>query len=181
MAVLKILVAPDPRLKVVAEPVLQVTDAIRQTLNDMLDTMYAAPGIGLAATQVGINKRLVVIDVANTEAGEAPRPLKFINPEVVACSNTMNSYPEGCLSVPGFYEDVERPESCTVRYLDENGTPQQLQATGLLATCIQHEIDHLNGVLFVDHLSRMKKSMIVKKLDKAKKQQRLSVSYPVVD
>lgn len=169
MALLDILVAPHPTLAKRAEEVTEVTDEIRQTLNDMLETMYKAPGIGLAANQVGILKRLVVIDVTNPEE-EEPKPYKFINPVIIESSDDSSVYQEGCLSVPTFYEEVERPARVTVEYLDETGAKQTLKAEGLLATCIQHEIDHLEGTLFVDHLSKLKKGMIVKKLTKLKKQ-----------
>ena len=169
MALLDILVAPHPTLAKKAEDVAEVTDEIRETLDNMLETMYKAPGIGLAANQVGILKRMIVVDVANPEE-EKPAPIKLINPVITQSSDDLSTYQEGCLSVPTFYEEVERPEKITVEYLDENGQKQSLKAEGLLATCIQHEIDHLNGVLFVDHLSRLKKNMIVKKLNKLKKQ-----------
>ena len=169
MAVLDILVAPDPRLKEVAKPVDNVDDAIRQTLNDMLETMYKAQGVGLAATQVGISKRLVVMDIANPNEGEKPAPMKFVNPVVTEESGEIVPFQEGCLSVPGSFEDVERPATCTVEYLDENGKPQTLKAEGFVATAIQHEIDHLDGILFVDHISALKRKMIVKKLEKLKK------------
>lgn len=169
MALLDILVAPHPTLAKKAVEVEVVTDDIRQTLEDMLETMYKAHGIGLAANQVGILKRLVVVDIANPEE-EEPNPYKFINPVVVQNSEDCSAYQEGCLSVPTFYEEVERPSKITLEYLDVQGKKQTLEAEGLLATCIQHEIDHLNGVLFVDHLSRLKKNMIVKKLSKLKKQ-----------
>lgn len=173
MAILDILVAPHPILAERAEEVTEVTDEIRQTLDDMLETMYKAPGIGLAANQVGILKRMIVVDVANPEE-EEPQPLKMVNPKIVETSEDFSVYQEGCLSVPSFYEDVERPAQCTVEYLDENGEKQTLQAEGLLATCIQHEMDHLEGTLFIDHLSKLKKGMIVKKLNKLKKSGRIA-------
>lgn len=169
MAILDILVAPHPTLAKKAEEVTEVTDEIRQTLDDMLETMYKAPGIGLAANQVGVLKRMIVVDIANPEE-EEPKPYKLINPRVVEESADHSVYQEGCLSVPTFYEEVERPSKIKVEYLDVDGKPQVLEAEGLLSTCIQHEIDHLEGVLFVDHLSRLKKNMIVKKLSKLKKQ-----------
>tara|TARA_R110000868_G_scaffold218576_2_gene469229 strand:+ start:154164 stop:154715 length:552 start_codon:yes stop_codon:yes gene_type:complete len=169
MAILDILVTPNPILAHKAQEVEEVTDEIRKQLDDMLETMYKAPGIGLAANQVGILKRMIVIDIANPEE-EKPNPYKMINPVITHLSEDMGVYEEGCLSVPTFYEEVERPFSCIVEYLDENGKKQKLEADDLLATCIQHEIDHLDGVLFIDHLSRLKKNMIVKKLAKLKKQ-----------
>lgn len=168
MALLKILTAPDPRLKKVAKPIAKVDDSVRQLMDDMLETMYAAPGIGLAATQVGDLRRVIVIDIADSENGEEPNPIKLANPEVITASKEEATYQEGCLSVPDFYEDVSRPETCTVKALDYDGNEVTIEADGLLATCLQHEIDHLNGKLFVDYLSRMKRSMIIKKLQKRK-------------
>lgn len=168
MALLKILTAPDPRLKERAKPVQKVDDEIRQLMADMLETMYAAPGVGLAATQVGVLKRVIVVDIADVKEGEAPKPLKLANPEIIKTSKTTHIYEEGCLSVPSFYEEVERPDTCTVKGLDEHGDDVTVHAEGLLATCLQHEIDHLDGTLFIDHLSRLKKTMILKKLKKEK-------------
>lgn len=169
MALLKILTAPDPRLKERALPVEKVDDEIRQLMDNMLETMYAAPGIGLAATQVGVLKRVIVVDVADTKNGEEPNPIMLANPEVVKASSDQSIYEEGCLSVPGFYEEVERPETCTIKGLNRDGKEVEIKAEGLLATCLQHEIDHLEGTLFIDHLSRLKRNMIVKKLTKEKK------------
>jgi peptide deformylase len=169
MALLDILVAPHPTLAKKAVEITEVTDDIRQALVDMLETMYKAPGVGLAANQVGLLKRMIVVDISNPEE-EKPNPYKLINPVVIQSSEDLSVYQEGCLSLPTFYEEVERPAKITVEYLDTQGKKQTLEADGLLATCIQHEIDHLNGVLFVDHLSRLKKNMIVKKLSKLKKQ-----------
>lgn len=168
MAILPIIHAPDPRLKKKSVPVEAVTDDIRQLLDDMLETMYDAPGIGLAAPQIGQTIRVIVVDVADEDKSAAP--LKMINPEIIAKSEAEGVYNEGCLSLPEQYAEVIRPESVTVRYLDTTGQSQQIEADGLLATCIQHEIDHLDGVLFVDHLSRMKKDMIIRKLKKQKKE-----------
>jgi peptide deformylase len=168
MARLTILTAPDPRLKLVAQPVTAVDDAVRRLMDDMVETMYAARGIGLAATQVGVAQRVVVMDLSDVP--EAPKqPLKMANPEILWTSDQDSSYQEGCLSVPGVFENVTRPDACKVRYLDEQNEVRELNATGLLATCIQHEIDHLNGTLFVDHLSNLKRNMIIKKLEKAKR------------
>lgn len=175
MTKLKILVAPDPLLKQKAEPVVEVTNEIRTILDDMLETMYAAPGIGLAATQVGINKRLIVIDLANKEEGEKPNPIKLVNPEITWLSEDDAILQEGCLSVPEFYEDVIRPAQCKIKALDENGKEFEIEGSELLSACLQHEIDHLDGTLFVDHLSRTKKTMILKKLQKYKKQGRIKV------
>lgn len=172
MAILEILVAPHPLLAERAVEVDVVDDAVRKTLDDMLETMYKAPGIGLAANQVGVLKRMIVVDVAMPDE-EEPQPLKMVNPKILETSEECSVYQEGCLSVPSFYEDVERPARCTVEYLDENGEKQTLKADGLLATCIQHEIDHLEGTLFIDHLSKLKKGMIVKKLTKLKKSGRI--------
>lgn len=169
MAILPIRIAPDPVLKQVAKPVETVDDDIRQLLDDMLETMYNAHGIGLAANQVGILKRVIVVDVEQENHHEPGKPLKLVNPEVVEKSQSLFTYQEGCLSFPQQFGDVDRPEYITVRYLDENGAPQELEAEGLLATCIQHEIDHINGIVFVDHISKLKRDMILKKLAKGKK------------
>jgi len=170
MSIRPIIEAPDPVLKQISKPVAQVTDETRALMDDMLETMYAAPGIGLAAIQIGVPERILVIDIgdgAALDGGDiAKNPRFFVNPEIVEASEDLSVYEEGCLSVPDFYEEVERPARCTVRYLDYQGEPQELKAEGLLATCIQHEMDHLNGVLFVDHLSRLKRTMILKKLQK---------------
>lgn len=167
MAILEILTAPDPILKKKAEPVDDVTDEIRTLLDDMAETMYDAPGIGLAAPQVGVLKRVIVIDVHGED--EEPKLLKMVNPTVTWESEETGTYEEGCLSVPQSYSDVERPAQVKVTYLDENGVTQEIEADGLLATCIQHEIDHLNGTLFIDHISRIKRSIIMRKLTKMKK------------
>lgn len=192
MAILPILVAPDPRLKERANAIDAVTPEIRQLMNDMLDTMYAAPGIGLAATQIGAMHRVLVIDLGKEGVTERPddwpedyefypsNPLKMANPEVTWESEEWSVCQEGCLSVPGEYDDVERPESVVVTYLDENNEKQELKASGLLAACIQHEIDHLDGILFVDHLSNLKRRRAIEKLRKAKKSNKLDVKYPVV-
>jgi peptide deformylase len=167
MAVLPIVVAPDPRLKRTAEPVTTVDAGIAALMDDMLETMYAAPGIGLAAPQVGILKRIIVVDVARE--GEPPQPLCLANPEVLWESEDTNLHEEGCLSLPDMYEDVTRPARVRVRYLDRDNREQEIEADGLLATCVQHEIDHLNGKLFVDYLSTIKRGMILRKLQKRKK------------
>ena len=167
MAMLSIITAPDPRLKVKCKPVERVDRQVRRLMDDMLETMYAAPGIGLAAPQVGVRKRVLVVDVA--KEADKPAPLCMANPEILWTSDELVSYEEGCLSLPDQYAPVERPARCRVRYLDENNELRELETEGLLATCIQHEIDHLDGVLFVDHLSALKRNMILRKLAKAKK------------
>ena len=175
MTTLKIYTAPDPVLKKVAAPVTAVTDETRTLLNDMLETMYAAPGSGLAAPQVGVSQRLIVVDVSRDK--ENPTPYKMVNPEIIAVSDEDSSYEEGCLSLPQHYADVVRPARVTVRYLDENGKSNTLEADGLLATCIQHEIDHLEGILFVDHISALKRNIILRKLLKAKKEQQENAAH----
>jgi peptide deformylase len=167
MSALTIITAPDPRLKIKALPVAQVDDDLRQLMKDMLQVMYAAKGIGLAATQVGVAKRVVVMDLA--DKGEKPAPQYFINPELVWTSPEIEVFNEGCLSVPDQYDEVERPSRIRARYLDYDGNPQTVEADGLLADCLQHEIDHLDGILFIDHLSRLKRSMILKRLEKARR------------
>jgi peptide deformylase len=168
MAKLPIVLAPDPVLKAKAKPIAAVDDSIRRLMDDMLETMYAAPGIGLAANQVGVLKRVLVLDVARED--DPPQPMGMANPEVVWASEEMSVYNEGCLSLPEHYADITRPKEVRVRYLDRDGKKQEIAADGLLATCVQHEIDHLDGVLFVDHLSALKRNMILKKLVKLKKQ-----------
>ena len=167
MALLPIITAPDPRLKKTADPVERVDDSIRQLMDDMLETMHAAPGIGLAAPQVGVLKRIIVVDVAGKD--QPPQPYRMVNPEIVWVSDHDGRYEEGCLSLPDHYADVVRPAAVKVRYLDEAGAAQELSAEGILSTCVQHEIDHLDGILFVDHLTALKRNMILRKLLKAKK------------
>ena len=169
MAIREIITAPDARLKQRSLPVERVDDALRVLMDDMLETMYGAPGIGLAAVQVGEPVRVIVMDLARE--GEPPQPRFFVNPEILSTSEDVAVYEEGCLSVPEFYEDVERPAECRIRYLDYNGDAHEEDCEGLFATCFQHEMDHLEGVLFIDHLSKLKRSMMLKKLTKAKKQQ----------
>jgi len=171
MAIREIITAPDIRLRQVSRPVKRVDDALRALMDDMLETMYAAPGIGLAAVQVGEPLRVIVMDLADDE--EEPAPQYFVNPEILDPSDDMSVHEEGCLSVPDFYDEVERPAECRIKYLDYDGNEQLLEAEGMLATCIQHEIDHLEGVLFIDHLSRLKRERVLKKL---KKEQRLAVA-----
>jgi peptide deformylase len=167
MALREIIKLPDPRLRLVSEPVEKVSDEIRALVADMFETMYAAPGIGLAAIQVGIPQRVVTLDLAKKD--EPKNPQVVINPEIVWSSEEHNVYEEGCLSIPELYEEVERPAQVKVRYTDLDGQPHEVEANGLLATCLQHEIDHLNGVLFIDHLSRLKRDRIIKKFAKAAK------------
>ncbi len=167
MALREILIVPDPRLKKECEPVEAVNDEIKTLLDDMLETMYAAPGIGLAAPQIGVMKRVVVMDVSDDK--DKPEPLKLINPEIIWESEETSIYQEGCLSIPEQYADVERPAEVGMRYMDENGETHEIEADGLLATCIQHEIDHLDGVLFTDYLSALKRNMIMKKVQKLQK------------
>ncbi len=168
MALKTILIAPDPRLKKKSRPVASVDAEVRQLMDDMLETMYAAPGIGLAAPQVDVLKRVIVLDIdrEDTKTG----PLLMANPEIVEASDEDVSYEEGCLSLPEHYSDVVRPAKVTVRYLDRDGAPKELVCEGLLATCVQHEIDHLDGILFVDHISSLKRNMILRKLLKSRKE-----------
>ena len=172
MAVLPIVEIPDPRLRLVSEPVAAVDDTVRTLVSDMIETMYHAHGIGLAAIQCGVAKRVLVIDLQEQEDEEGKpvrSPHAYINPEIVAVSDEEAVYNEGCLSIPEQYAEVTRPARCTVRWLDEQGTTHEEELSGLLATCMQHEIDHLNGVLFIDHISRLKRGMLLKKLDKARR------------
>jgi peptide deformylase len=167
MALRDILILPDKRLRSVSEPVIEISDEIRALVADMFETMYDAPGIGLAAIQVGVPLRVVVMDLSKREAEAEPKV--FINPEITGSSDEKNVYEEGCLSIPEIHEDVERPARVNVKYLDLDGKPQEAEAEGLFATCIQHEVDHLNGVLFIDHISKLKRERIVKKFTKAAK------------
>ena len=160
-----IIILPDPRLRLQCEPVSQVDDELRKLMDDMLETMYEAPGIGLAAIQIAVPKRVIVMDTAKKD--EAPQPLCLVNPEIVWSSPETRVYEEGCLSIPDYYEEVERPDRVTVRFLDREGAQREVEADGLLATCVQHEIDHLNGVLFIDHISRLKRSRVIKRFEKA--------------
>lgn len=162
MAILEILEYPDPRLRKIAKPVEQVTPDISQLIDDMFETMYDAPGIGLAATQVDQHIQLIVMDLSEGKT----EPHVFINPEITILEGDPEKMQEGCLSVPGFYEDVERIEHVLIKALDRDGKPFELEATGLLSVCIQHEMDHLNGKLFVDYLSKLKRTRIKKKLEK---------------
>ncbi|WP_457798701.1 peptide deformylase [Methylocystis sp. S23] len=165
MALLPIITLPDPRLRKVSQPVARIDAEIQQLLDDMLETMYEAPGIGLAAIQVAVPKRIVVVDIGKTE--EERNPLFLINPEIVWASEELSTYNEGCLSVPDYFDDVKRPAMVKVRHLDRNGETRELDAVGLLATVVQHELEHLEGGLFIDNLSRLKRERVVKKFAKA--------------
>ena len=167
MAIRPILVLPDARLRAVADPIDAVDDDIKALAKDMLDTMYDAPGIGLAAPQIGVMKRIVVMDLA--KEGEKPEPLVLINPEITRFSDVVQTTEEGCLSIPELYYDVERPDAVTVKYTDLDGNEVTKDAEGKLAVCIQHELDHLDGVLYIDYLSRLKRDRVIKKFDKAAK------------
>lgn len=190
MAILEILEVPDPRLKIVSEPVTEFDDKLKSFIADMFETMYDAPGIGLAAIQVGVPKRVLVIDLQEPDLDAEPEecghdhgdghgshkhypvkkePRVYINPEIYDTAGEVNSYQEGCLSVPEIYADVDRPTSCRVRYQDADGNAHDDAVEGLLATCLQHEMDHLEGILFIDHLSRLKRQMALKKLEKMRK------------
>jgi peptide deformylase len=185
MALRTILIAPDPLLKEASAAVAEVTDEIRRLMDDMLETMYAAPGIGLAAIQIGVAKRVIVMDLGRPKDGDSEddedeaaaakkrkeerAPMYFVNPEILWASDDYVICEEGCLSVPDLYEEVERPARVKVRYLDYHGQTQEIDAEGMLAVCLQHEMDHLEGTLFIDHLSRLKREMMLKKLAKARK------------
>ena len=167
MAIQTVLIAPDPCLKVQSAPVPGVDDELRRLMDDMLETMYATNGIGLAAIQIGIPKRVIVMDLAGKD--EPPAPRHYVNPEIIWRSEDLAVANEGCLSVPDLYDDVERPARIKARFLDYQGQAQEIEADGLLSTCLQHEMDHLEGILFIDHLSRLKRSMILKKLAKSRR------------
>ncbi|WP_353645778.1 peptide deformylase [Mesorhizobium sp. WSM2239] len=168
MSIKPLIILPDPVLRQVSKPVSQVDAPLLKLADDMLETMYDAPGIGLAAIQVGEPLRMLVIDLAKED--EKPAPQVFINPEIVASGEERSVYEEGCLSIPDYYAEVERPATVRVKYLDRDGKLQETEAEGLLATCLQHEIDHLNGVLFIDHISKLKRDMVVKKFKKLAKE-----------
>lgn len=167
MTIKPLIILPDPLLRQLSKPVERIDDPLRKLADDMLETMYEAPGIGLAAIQIGEPLRMLVIDLAKED--EKPAPQVFINPEIVSRSDERSVYEEGCLSIPEYYAEVERPASVLVRFLDRDGKEQEIDADGLLATCVQHEIDHLNGVLFIDHISKLKRDMVVKKFKKLAK------------
>ena len=167
MALRKILTEPNKILREKSIPVEKIDEDLQKLMDDMLETMYAAPGIGLAAIQVGVPKRVIVLDIAPKD--EPRNPIFFVNPEIIKKSDNNSTYEEGCLSVPGQFAEVDRPDKCHIKYLDYHGQPKEIKAEGMLATCIQHEMDHLEGILFIDYLSKLKKSMIIKKLSKQKK------------
>ena len=164
----KILIIPDPVLRKKSDKVTSIDKSIKQLMNDMLQIMYDAPGIGLAAIQIGIPKRVVVMDLSKNE--EKKNPMFFVNPEITWKSDSKSSYEEGCLSIPNQFAKIERSEKCNVKYLDYDGNEKKIEASGLLSTCIQHEIDHLNGILFIDYLSKLKKDNIIKKVSKNQKE-----------
>ena len=179
MALKEILTEPNKLLRAKSLAVEKVDEDLQKLMDDMLETMYAAPGIGLAAIQVGIPKRVIVLDIGWRNESESTNdekqvvrknPMYFVNPEIITKSTNNSTYEEGCLSVPGQFAEIERPDKCHVKYLDYYGQPKEIKAEGMLATCIQHEIDHLEGILFIDHLSKLKKTMIIKKLSKQKKE-----------
>jgi len=174
MALLEIITAPDPRLKIKARPVAAVDATVRRLMDDMIETMYHAIGIGLAAPQVGVAQRVLVIDCARD--GEKPQPMRIANPEILWRSDKLMTANEGCLSLPEHYAEVERPDAIRLRYLDHENEIREIEATGLLATCLQHEIDHLDGVLFVDHISTLKRGMILRKLAKTKRSRTLAAA-----
>ena len=175
MAILPIIETPDPRLRTISKPVEAVDDELRHLIDDMFETMYDAPGIGLAAVQVGVPKRVLVIDLQEEEDPEGKpirQPRVFVNPEIVWVSEAFTTYNEGCLSVPEIYAEVDRPDRVRARWLDYDGKAHEEELDGLLATCLQHEMDHLEGILFVDHLSKLKRDMLLKKLDKMRRANR---------
>ena len=169
MSVLPILIHPDPRLKTKCDPVASFDEKLKKLSEDMLETMYDAPGVGLAAPQVGVMQRVLVMDCTDKEE-EEPQPMVLVNPEITAASEDLNTYQEGCLSIPEQYDDVERPAIVTVKYFDADGAAHEQEFDGLWATCVQHEIDHLDGKLFIDYLSRMKRGMITRKMEKLKRE-----------
>jgi peptide deformylase len=170
MAIRPLVTLPDPRLRLKSEPVDKITDEVKELAADMLETMYDAPGVGLAAIQIGVPKRIVVMDTAKKD--EERRPVVLVNPEITWVSEETSTYEEGCLSIPEYYEEVERPARVKFRYTGLDGKPVELEAEGLVATCVQHEIDHLDGVLFIDHLSKLKRDRVVKKFAKTAKREK---------
>ncbi|MFZ0606224.1 MAG: peptide deformylase [Xanthobacteraceae bacterium] len=167
MAIREIIILPDKRLRLVSEPVKHVDAGVKKLIEDMFETMYKAPGIGLAAIQIGVAKRVITMDLSKKEDDHEPQV--FINPEIAWSSEDTAKYEEGCLSIPEYYEEVERPTEVKVKYLDRDGKPREIAAKGLFATCLQHEIDHINGVLFIDYLSKLKRDRVIKKFAKAAK------------
>jgi peptide deformylase len=172
MSIRPVLIAPDPRLKAVSEPVAHVDDEIKKLIDDMLESMYEAEGIGLAAVQIGVPKRVLVMDLAQKEGRREPQA--FINPKILWASDETTLVQEGCLSVPDIWEEVERPSRIRAEFLDRDGALQTVEAEGLLATCLQHEMDHLNGILFIDHLSKLRRSIALRKVQKAKRLEKAS-------
>lgn len=166
MTIRNILLIPDKRLKQVTKPIEQISKSTRLLIDDMFETMYEAPGIGLAAPQIGVMEQIIVMDCAKEEEGEKPNPIAMINPEIIFFSKETRIHEEGCLSIPEYFEEIERPDNIKVRYKDQYEKIIELEADGLLATCIQHEVDHLNGKLFIDYLSRLKRERIMKKFQK---------------
>lgn len=179
MTIKPLVLLPDPVLREVSKPVERVDDALLRFADDMLETMYDAPGVGLAAVQLGEPMRMLVVDVSKD--GEDRQPFTFINPQIVASGDAISTYEEGCLSIPDYYAEVERPATVTVSYLDRDGKSREIEADGLLATVLQHEIDHLNGVLFIDHISRLKRSMVIKKFQKLAKERGTTRGSPAKD
>ncbi|MBY3415083.1 peptide deformylase [Rhizobium laguerreae] len=171
MTIKPLIILPDPVLRQLSKPIERVDSDLQRLADDMLETMYDAPGIGLAAIQIGVPRRMLVIDISRE--GEERQPQVFINPEILTSSDERSVYEEGCLSIPDYYAEVERPATVSVKYLDRNGKEQTVEADGLLATCLQHEIDHLDGVLFIDYISRLKREMVIKKFTKAAKSKAL--------
>ena len=169
MAIREIIILPDKQLRLISKPVEKVTSEVRKLADDMFETMYDAPGIGLAAIQIAVPLRLITMDLSKKEDEGGPKPRVFINPEIIGASEELSVYEEGCLSIPEYYEEVERPATVRIRYLDLDGKTVEEEADGLFATCIQHEIDHLNGVLFVDYLSKLKRDRVMKKFTKIAK------------
>lgn len=192
MSLRPIINIPDPLLRSVSKPVEEVSDALRKLMDDMLETMYDAPGIGLAGIQIAVPLRIITLDVAERSSSEEgdeseepaeevkPAPMFLINPEIVSFSDEVSTYEEGCLSIPEYYADVERPAGCTVKFTTRDGKEQVLEATGLLSTVIQHEVDHLDGKLFVDHISKLKRDMVVKKFTKIAKQDGTVHATPII-
>ena len=192
MSLRPIIHIPDPLLRSVSKPVEEVSDALRKLMDDMLDTMYDAPGIGLAGVQIAVPLRIITLDVAvrsSDEEGEeddgpeeeiTPDPMFLINPEIVSLSDELSSYEEGCLSIPDYYAEVVRPARCVVKYIDRDGKEQTIEATGLLSTVVQHEIDHLDGKLFVDRISKLKRDMVIKKFTKIAKQDGIKPAKPII-
>lgn len=173
MTIKPLIILPDPVLREVSKPIETIDASVRRLANDMLETMYDAPGIGLAAIQIGLPLRMLVIDLAKEDQPKEPQV--FINPEILSHSNERSTYEEGCLSIPEYYAEVERPAAVNVGYVDEHGKKREVEAEGLLATCLQHEIDHLNGVLFIDYLSKLKRDMVVRKFRKLAKDKQPAV------